>query len=111
MSSKVRESYLRGRRPPLFFPRRLKLLLFLLGVSLLSYIYIGGDYGFLQIFSLHSQVQTLRMEIKRGMVRKADLARKIELISQDSTYMRKYIREEMGMAKKGEKIYWFKEVR
>jgi len=111
MGSKARENYLRGERPPLFFPRRLKLLLFLLGVSLLSYIYIGGDYGFLQILSHRSQVQALQMDIKKGMVRKVDLARKIELISQDSTFMRKYIREEMGMARKGEKIYWFKEVR
>lgn len=83
----------------------------LLGISLLSYIYIGGDYGFLQIFSLRSQVQTLQAEIKRDVVREADLSRKIELMSQDSTFMRRYIREEMGMAKKEEKIYWFKEAR
>lgn len=111
MDSKVRGDYLRGRRPPLFFPRRLKLFLLLLGVFLLSYIYIGGDYGFLRIFSLRSQVETLQMDVKRGRVREADLARKIELMSQDSTFMRRYIREEMGMAKKGEKIYWFKEER
>ncbi len=111
MGSKAKENYLRGRRPPLFFPRRLKFLLFLLGISLLSYIYIGGDYGFLQIFSLRSQVQTLQRGIKRNVVREADLSRKIELMSQDSAFMRRYIREEMGMTKKRERLYWFKEAR
>lgn len=111
MGSKAKENYLRGRRSPLFLPKRLKFLLFLLGISLLSYIYIGGDYGFLQVFSLSSQVRTLQTEIKRDMVEGADLSRKIELIKQDSTFMRRYIREEMGMAKEGEKIYWFKEAR
>ncbi len=109
MGSKVKDSYLRGKRPPLFLPRRFRFFLLLLGISLLSYIYIGGDYGFLQMSSLRSQVQTLQREIKREMVRKADLARKIELISQDSTFMKRYIRQEMGMTKKGEKLYWFKE--
>jgi len=111
MDSKAKGDYLRGRRPPLFFPRRLKFLLFLMGLSLLSYIYIGGDYGFLQILSLRSRVQTLQKEIKRGVVREADLSRKIELMDQDSTFMRRYIREEMGMTQKGERLYWFKEAR
>lgn len=80
--------------------------LILIATILIAYIFLREA----------SKVYVLNEENKRiaGMIDKLsrdnnELEAKIELLKQDTDYVEKVAREELGMIKKNEKVYKFKE--
>jgi cell division protein FtsB len=87
--------------------RRYGRLVLLLILLVICYIYVGGDYGLLKIWSQHRQVQELRREIHRLHAEQYDLKREGLLLEGDSLYIEKKAREELGMVRQGERVYQF----
>jgi cell division protein FtsB len=86
---------------------KLKTILFLVGLALLAYLYLAGDYGFIRIFSLWKEKKNLQMEIKKIEAKTIDLKVEKNKLTTDLHYIERIARERYGLAKKGEKIYKF----
>jgi cell division protein FtsB len=105
--SKDRDAKLKSflRRPQR--KRRYGRLLLLLAFLLVCYIYLAGDYGLLNIWSQHGQIEKMEQEIHRLRAEQLDLKQQCVKLENDSTYIEKEAREELGMVKPGEKVYQF----
>jgi hypothetical protein len=66
-------------------------LLLILGFLFVCYIYLGGDYG------LTHRLRAEQLDLKQECVR----------LETDSLYIEKKAREELGMVRKGERVYQF----
>ena len=88
---------------------RLKVILCLVGLVLLGYLYLAGDFGFIRIFSLLREKKNLEMEIKKIEAKVIDLKVEKRKLVTDLNYIERVARQRYGMAKKGEKIYKFME--
>lgn len=73
-------------------------------VSLLVYVFAKEIS---HVYALHTENEKIKAEAKELTVKNTDLKRKIEFIEKDEQYVEKVIREELGMIKKGEKVYRF----
>ena len=62
-----------------------------------------------QVYALHQENEKVKLEAQKLEKANNDLVRKIELIQTDDIYKEKIIRQELGMIKKGEKVYRFQE--
>ncbi len=62
-----------------------------------------------QVYALNQENQKVITESLKLEKANEVLIKKIELIQSDDTYMEKVIRQELGMIKKGEKVYRFQE--
>lgn len=82
-------------------------LLLVLGFLLICYVYLGGDYGLLKIWSQRQQIEELRQQIHRLHAEQQDLKQECLQLETDSLYIEKKAREELGMVKKGERVYQF----
>ena len=87
--------------------RRYGRLVLVLILLVICYIYVGGDYGLMKIWSQHRQVQDLKQEIHRLRTEQYDLKREGLLLESDSLYIEKKAREELGMVRQGERVYQF----
>ncbi len=97
--------YQMARRPPLFKKKKIKSAFILLGTILVTYIFVGGDYGFYRIWRQKAQIASLKEDIDDLKEDNERLEREIELLQNDMTYIEKIAREEYGMHKEGETVY------
>jgi cell division protein FtsB len=87
--------------------RRYGRLLLILAFLFICYVYLGGDYGLLKIWSQRKQIEELRKEIHRLHAEQMDLQEECRRLETDSTYLEKRIREGLGMVKEGERVFQF----
>ena len=73
-------------------------------VSLLVYLFAREIS---HVYALHTENEKIKMETKELVIKNEELRSKIEFIEKDKKYVEKIIREELGMIKKGEKVYRF----
>ena len=73
-------------------------------VSLLVYLFAREIS---HVYALHIENEKIKMETKELVIKNDELTRKINFIEKDKMYVEKIIREELGMIKKGEKVYRF----
>lgn len=73
-------------------------------VSLLVYVFAREIS---HVYALHTENEKIKAEAKELTIKNTDLKRKIEFIEKDKKYVEKIIRDELGMIKKGEKVYRF----
>ncbi|MGB2692974.1 MAG: septum formation initiator family protein [Thermodesulfobacteriota bacterium] len=62
-----------------------------------------------QVYALNQENDKVVVESLKLEKANNGLTKKIELIQSDDAYMEKIIRQELGMIKKGEKVYRFQE--
>ncbi len=62
-----------------------------------------------QVYALHQENEKVKVESLKLEKANNELMKKIELIESDDSYKEKVIRQELGMIKKGEKVYRFQE--
>jgi cell division protein FtsB len=97
------KTYLRQPQKKRRYGRLLLLLVFLI----LCYMYVAGDYGLLKIWSQHRQIEELKGETRRLRAEQLDLKQERIRLEEDSLYIEKKAREELGMVKPGERVYQF----
>lgn len=73
-------------------------------VSLLVYLFAREIS---HVYALHTENEKIKIETKELVIKNEELRRKINFIEKDKKYVEKIIREELGMIKKGEKVYRF----
>ncbi len=61
------------------------------------------------VYALHQENEKVKVESLKLEKANSELMKKIELIDADQAYKEKIIRQELGMIKKGEKVYRFQE--
>lgn len=98
-----RRAYLRRPRKKRPYGR----LLLILGFLFVCYVYLGGDYGLLKIWSQRKEIDGLEQEIHRLQAEQMDLKQECQQLKTDSLYVEKKAREELGMVREGEKVYQF----
>ncbi len=84
----------------------IRVVLAVLIISLFVYLFTRE---ITQVYALHQENEKVKLESKKLEEANNKLTRKIELIQVDETYKEKVIRKELGMIKKGEKVYRFQE--
>ena len=82
-------------------------LLLILGVLFICYVYLGGDYGLLKIWSQRKEISNLKQEIHRLRAEQMDLKQERKQLEADSLYIEKRAREELGMVRENERVYQF----
>ncbi|MCH7518760.1 MAG: hypothetical protein E2O72_05650 [Candidatus Dadabacteria bacterium] len=75
-------------------------------VSLLVYLFAKE---ITHVYALHQENEKVKVESLKLEKANSELIKKIELIDADQAYKEKIIRQELGMIKKGEKVYRFQE--
>ena len=75
-------------------------------VSLLVYLFAKE---ITHVYALHQENEKVKVESLKLEKANSKLIKKIELIDADQAYKEKIIRQELGMIKKGEKVYRFQE--
>lgn len=75
-------------------------------VSLLVYLFAREIS---HVYALHTENEKIKVEAKELVIKNNELKKKIEFLDNDKKYVEKIIREELGMIKKGEKVYRFQE--
>ena len=73
-------------------------------VSLLVYVFAREIS---HVYALHIENEKIKAEAKELTIKNTELKRKIKFIEMDKKYVEKIIRDELGMIKKGEKVYRF----
>jgi cell division protein FtsB len=82
-------------------------LLLILGLLLICYVYLGGDYGLLKIWSQRKEIGDLERETHRLQAEQMDLKQECKQLKTDSLYIEKKAREELGMVREDERVYQF----
>jgi len=67
-----------------------------------------GDRGFLDVYRLHKRNQAMADEITAARVQIDSLEAEVARLRSDTAYITKNARENLGMARPGEKIYIIK---
>ncbi len=75
-------------------------------VSLLVYLFAKE---ITHVYALHQENEKVKVESLKLEKANSELMKKIELIDAEQAYKEKIIRQELGMVKKGEKVYRFQE--
>ncbi len=76
-------------------------------VAFLLYQAMSGPRGLLKISDLRSQQEEILREIDSLEVRKQELIAEKARLLNDTNYLEKLARKELGMARPGEKVYRF----
>lgn len=84
----------------------LRIVLAIIIISLFVYLFARE---ITQVYALHQENEKVKLEAQKLEKANSELTKKIELIQTDDTYKEKIIRQELGMIKKGEKVYRFQE--
>ncbi|MFH1891951.1 MAG: septum formation initiator family protein [Candidatus Zixiibacteriota bacterium] len=73
-------------------------------VAFISYSFLGGEFGFLNLMRMQRHRNQLRVEKRQLIAEIVDLETRLKRIKSDSEYVEKLAREKYGLAKKGEVI-------
>lgn len=85
--------------------KRLPAWIILIGfILILSYLYIGGDYGLIEHYRQHQKKQILLQEIKSLKTEQDSLRNIIERLKADSSFIGKIAREKYNMGYSDEEI-------
>ncbi|MEK6223641.1 MAG: septum formation initiator family protein [Thermodesulfobacteriales bacterium] len=84
----------------------IRVVLVIAVVSLMVYLFARE---MTQVYALNQENEKVIVESLKLEKANNDLVKKIDLIQTDDAYMEKIIRQELGMIKKGEKVYRFQE--
>ena len=84
----------------------IRIILVITAVSLMVYLFARE---ITQVYALHQENEKVKVESLKLEKANNELMKKIELIESDDSYKEKVIRQELGMIKKGEKVYRFQE--
>lgn len=74
-------------------------------VLYVAYSYLGGSYGFYNMWKLHRQKNALQSELAELQARQDSLKREIVRLQSDTTYIEELARKKYLMGKAGEDIY------
>ena len=77
----------------------------LMAMAYLAYSYLGGSYGFYNLWKLHRQRNALRAELTELQARQDSLSQEIRRLQNDTTYIEEVARRKYNMGKPGESIY------
>jgi cell division protein FtsB len=88
-------------------PRSPRFILLALAAVLVyvGYSYLGGSYGFYNLWRLHRQKSALRAELATLQARQDSLQQEISRLQSDTTYIEELARKKYYMGKPGENIY------
>lgn len=75
------------------------------GLLYLGYSYLGGSYGFYNLWKLQKHKKALRAELAVLQARQDSLQQEIHRLQSDSTYIEEIARKKYYMGKPGETIY------
>ena len=67
-----------------------------------------GEHGFVHLWKLRQEQQTLESEAVALLQENKDLRDRIAQLQKDDGYLEKVVREELKFAKKGEIVYLFR---
>ncbi|MEX0999828.1 MAG: septum formation initiator family protein [Thermodesulfobacteriales bacterium] len=84
----------------------IRVVLVIAVVSLMVYLFARE---MTQVYALNQENEKVIVESLKLEKANNELVKKIDLIQTDDAYMEKIIRQELGMIKKGEKVYRFQE--
>jgi len=84
----------------------IRIILVITAVSLMVYLFARE---ITQVYALHQENEKVKVESLKLEKANNELMKKIELIESEDSYKEKVIRQELGMIKKGEKVYRFQE--
>lgn len=84
----------------------IRVVLVIAVVSLMVYLFARE---MTQVYALTQENEKVIVESLKLEKANNELVKKIDLIQTDDAYMEKIIRQELGMIKKGEKVYRFQE--
>ncbi|MFA9407681.1 MAG: septum formation initiator family protein [Candidatus Dadabacteria bacterium] len=84
----------------------IRVVLVIAVVSLMVYLFARE---MTQVYALNQENEKVIVESLKLEKANNELVKKIDLIETDDAYMEKIIRQELGMIKKGEKVYRFQE--
>ena len=91
---------------------------FLLAALLIAftYVYVGGNYGFYNMWGLNQRKTELEREVSRLEARRLDLSNELEMLEKDPgtdpklrLEIERKAREEYGMVRDGEMVFRFKD--
>ena len=83
------------------------MILIVLGVMTIyiAYSYLGGSYGFYNLWMLHRKKSALQAELAQLQSRQDSLKHEIARLQSDTTYIEEVARKKYHMGKPGEDIY------
>ena len=84
----------------------IRVLIVIIGVTLSIYLFARE---MTQVYALNQENEKVITESLKLEKANSELVKKIELIQSDDVFKEKVIRQELGMIKKGEKVYRFQE--
>lgn len=84
-----------------------KIMLAIVGAAVLylGYSYLGGSYGFYNLWKLQRQKSALQTELAALQARQDSLKQEINRLQSDTTYIEELARTKYYMGKPGENIY------
>jgi len=87
--------------------RRPRMILIVLGVMTIyvAYSYLGGSYGFYNLWKLNRKKSVLQTELAQLQARQDSLKNEIARLQSDTTYIEELARKKYHMGKPGEDIY------
>ena len=97
-------SVLKKWRPRL--QRSRVILMIIVGILIyVGYSFLGGGYGFYNLWKLHRQKNAMQEELAVLQARQDSLQREIGRLQTDTTYIEELARKKYYMGKLGENIY------
>jgi len=90
--------------PPSFWRRHGRTILGL-GIAALLIHDVFGTHGFLAMRQSQKEIEKLRQEISQIIAENQELTEHVKALKSDPKLIEKIAREEMGMARPGEKIF------
>ncbi len=91
--------------PPPSFWRRHGRLILALGVAAVLIQDVFGSHGFLALRRSQREIEQLRQEIAQLHAENKELAEHVQALKSDPKLIEKIAREEMGLARPGERIF------
>jgi cell division protein FtsB len=91
------------------FPKKIGRWILILIVLVLLYFALAGSEGLINLYRIHLEVRHMTEEIHELKSNIDSLQETIEKFKNDTSYIEKFARENLGMAKEGEKVYKFLE--
>ncbi|MDW7680102.1 MAG: septum formation initiator family protein [bacterium] len=76
------------------------------GVVLVIFVFLRGNYGFVHYLQLTKQKKQLVHEIEQLRQQREQLNTEIHQLMEDYQYIEKFVREKYKMGKPGEKIFF-----
>ncbi len=78
----------------------------IVGISLLSYIFLFGNHGLIRYYQLQQRKKELVRQIAELKEEQVRLQNEIDMLQNNFRYIEKVAREKYQMGKDGEKIYF-----